>query len=209
MMITMSRRVSTDTECTSACFTCHPSLKQRAFLEWQIFAYLWDCKEFSQTEKPDLSQTKHELLVVKCLLTIKYELLKTQTQTVLVSAVPERGDAEGEGGGGPGGWRVQEAGGRGQQGGGGKEVSRTKWWEMLRKTISYPLFYSSRKCYQLESKKGSFFFDDKWPGSVANFLLLPEAQFVAMWGNVWQIVCLYAGCEGEQRWKDATESWCQ
>ena len=64
-------------------------------------------------------QTKHELLVVKCLLSTSF------TQTVLISAVPERGDAEGEGAGGPGGWRVQEtAGGRGQQGGGGKEVSR-------------------------------------------------------------------------------------
>ena len=107
---------------------------------------------------------------------------------VFISAVPERGDAEGAGDGGPGGRGFQETGGGDKQGGGGKEVSHTKFYfgEMLRKIISYPCFYSSRKCHQLENKKGSFFFDDKWPGSVANFLLLPEARFVAMCGNVWQ-----------------------
>ena len=84
------------------------------------YLLIWDCKEFSQTEKPDLSSNKTRAFIVKCLLSTSL------TQTVFISAVPERGDAEGEGAGGPGGWRVQEAGGRGQQGGGGKEVSR-KW----------------------------------------------------------------------------------
>lgn len=45
---------------------------------------------------------------------------------VLISAVPERGDAEGAGDGGPGGRGVKETGVGGKQGGGGKEVSHTE-----------------------------------------------------------------------------------
>ena len=43
---------------------------------------------------------------------------------VFILAVPERRDAEGEGGGRPGGRGFKKAGGWGQQGGRGKEVSR-------------------------------------------------------------------------------------
>ena len=109
----MSRRVSSDTECTSACFTCHPSLKQRAFLEWQIFAYLWDCKEFSQTEKPDLSSNKTWAFVVeKCLKVQKYsnslELSYLSLFQLFLSVEMQK--ERGTGGQGAGESRRQEAG---------------------------------------------------------------------------------------------------
>ena len=71
---------------------------------------------------------------------------------------------------------------RRQESGANKEAEGRRWVTQNVETVQIflPLFYSSRKCYQLESKKGSFSFDDKWPGSVANFHFLPEAQFVAM-----------------------------
>ena len=95
---------------------------------------------------------------------------------MLVSAVPERGDAEGEGGGGPGGWRVQEAGGRGQQGGGGKEVSR----KIRRNHIHWG-----------ESRFHLFSMTNGLVPLVANCRFLPQ---VTICGHVWQIVCLYAAC---------------
>ena len=82
---------------------------------------------------------------------------------MFVSAVPERGDAEGEGGGGPGGWRVQEAGGRGQQGGGGKEVSR-----------------KIRRNHPPGRIKAPSVFDDKWPGSFSC-----QLPFFAPSHNLW------------------------
>ena len=55
-----------------------------------------------------------------------YALILILINLISILAVPERGHAEGEGGGGRPGRGDQEAGDRGQQGGGGKEVSLWK-----------------------------------------------------------------------------------
>ena len=94
---------------------------------------------------------------------------------MLISAVPERGDAEGEGAGGPGGWGVQEAGGRGQQGGGGKEVSR-KYGD------------TSEKPFTGEYQKVPSTFDVKWPLVPFVAIICPKSQFVSTFGKL--CVCM-------------------
>ena len=68
------------------------------------------------------------MFVVEKCLKVQHHLNPAELSNliVLISAVPERGDAEGAGDGGPGGRGVQETGVGGKQGGGGKEVSHTE-----------------------------------------------------------------------------------